>query len=358
MQGLISWLARPLHWLLGRAPATARSGAPAAAVSSPPTPSPKAEASSPAYVAQFDKAGNRIRDTAKWLVTIFAAVGALLIAGTQFSSIGSLEWGTRLQIAIAAGLVAVVATALVIWLLLDVMQLSTVTIGDLERQARRAKKPPLVMYMDRNPAELLGFDNLTQLADEYRNSLTRRRKARLAYYDLLEQGKPETDPQVVAAKSSANVAQDRRLYVQACVSYVVSLLALEQVRLKMGGARRTALFGGTLVAAVGVAAFAWAVNPVKSDSSVPPAELSQTGLADAQLTQARLTRANLQGANLVRATLVGADLAGADLTDANLRGADLRGANLEDVTWKNTICPDGTNSDTHRDGCRRRRAPN
>jgi uncharacterized protein YjbI with pentapeptide repeats len=35
------------------------------------------------------------------------------------------------------------------------------------------------------------------------------------------------------------------------------------------------------------------------------------------------------------------------LTGADLTGADLRGATgLESATWVNTICPDGTNSDT------------
>ena len=55
--------------------------------------------------------------------------------------------------------------------------------------------------------------------------------------------------------------------------------------------------------------------------------------------------ANLAEANLYQAILAGANLAGANLTGADLHDADLDGANLFNVTWSNTICPDGSNSD-------------
>ena len=54
---------------------------------------------------------------------------------------------------------------------------------------------------------------------------------------------------------------------------------------------------------------------------------------------------------LERADLLEADLTGADLTDANLTGANLTDAGLTAVTWSNTICPDGTNSDADGDTC-------
>lgn len=37
---------------------------------------------------QFSEGVDRLRETAKWIVTVFAAVGATLVAGTQLSSIG------------------------------------------------------------------------------------------------------------------------------------------------------------------------------------------------------------------------------------------------------------------------------
>ncbi len=47
----------------------------------------------------------------------------------------------------------------------------------------------------------------------------------------------------------------------------------------------------------------------------------------------------------------GANLTGADLRNMNLAGIDLSGAILSNVTWSNTICPDGSNSDSHAGSC-------
>ncbi len=50
------------------------------------------------------------------------------------------------------------------------------------------------------------------------------------------------------------------------------------------------------------------------------------------------------GCNKSHADLESANLYGADVSDANLTGAALTGANLKHVTWNDTVCPDGTNS--------------
>lgn len=47
----------------------------------------------------------------------------------------------------------------------------------------------------------------------------------------------------------------------------------------------------------------------------------------------------------------GANLTGADLRNMDLAGIDLSGATLSNVTWSNTICPDGSNSDSHAGSC-------
>jgi uncharacterized protein YjbI with pentapeptide repeats len=51
------------------------------------------------------------------------------------------------------------------------------------------------------------------------------------------------------------------------------------------------------------------------------------------------------------ANLTDADLSGANLTNADLDGANITGANLTNVTWSNTTCPDGTNSNNEGDTC-------
>jgi len=83
--------------------------------------------------------------------------------------------------------------------------------------------------------------------------------------------------------------------------------------------------------------------------SLAGCNLSGLNLADAQLPGANLSNANLNKANLNGADLAGANLSGANLncadpTGADLSGADVAGANFNKVTWSDTTCPDGTNS--------------
>ncbi len=73
--------------------------------------------------------------------------------------------------------------------------------------------------------------------------------------------------------------------------------------------------------------------------------------AGASLQGANLQGDDLTGASLADANLTGANLQGANLTDATLAGATVAGANLQKVTWSNTTCPDGSNSNADGGTC-------
>ena len=90
------------------------------------------------------------------------------------------------------------------------------------------------------------------------------------------------------------------------------------------------------------------LDPVTGQVDYANADLSHRNLRGANLSGAILT-----GANLRFADLDGGFLPNANLTGANLRGADLRHADIAGVTWSNTICPDGTNSDGDGGSCQR-----
>jgi phospholipase C len=90
------------------------------------------------------------------------------------------------------------------------------------------------------------------------------------------------------------------------------------------------------------------LDPVTGQVDYANADLSHRNLRDANLSGAILT-----GANLRFADLDGGFLPNANLTGANLRGADLRHADIAGVTWSNTVCPDGTNSDGDGGSCQR-----
>ena len=97
-------------------------------------------------------------------------------------------------------------------------------------------------------------------------------------------------------------------------------------------------------------------NAVLTDANLNASNLndvaaSGANLANANLSGANLNGASLQGANLSRANLSAANLTGANLTGVNLTGAITTGAAFDKVIWSNTVCPDGTNSDSHGQTC-------
>ena len=103
---------------------------------------------------------------------------------------------------------------------------------------------------------------------------------------------------------------------------------------------------------VGTASPALGQTVAKCGSSLAGCNLSGANLSNANLAGSNLSGANLNAANLSRASLTAANLSaanlnGANLSGANLTGANLSGANLNGVTWLNTTCPDGTNSNSH-----------
>ena len=74
-------------------------------------------------------------------------------------------------------------------------------------------------------------------------------------------------------------------------------------------------------------------------------------LESIQGDQASFTSANLTGADLAGAELCNSYLNNANLSHADLRGACLNPADLVGVIWSDTTCPDGSNSNSHHNGC-------
>ena len=88
-----------------------------------------------------------------------------------------------------------------------------------------------------------------------------------------------------------------------------------------------------------------------SRSKITNASFEGAELIKSLFRKVKARGASFEGADLTRADLRGADLRGADMERAVLRGARLKGAKLGEIQWKNTICPDGSNSDSHRNTC-------
>lgn len=93
-----------------------------------------------------------------------------------------------------------------------------------------------------------------------------------------------------------------------------------------------------------------------TNADLAGANLSGTNLASGTAANVNLTGADLDGTDLMNTPLTGADLQGAAITNANFFGGNLSGAVDPNATWSNDICPDGSNSDSHIDGCLTARA--
>lgn len=82
-------------------------------------------------------------------------------------------------------------------------------------------------------------------------------------------------------------------------------------------------------------------------------------LRDAQISRALFIATDLRGADFTGASVTCVDLNGAKLNQVDFTNADLRGTyigrdkpeNWTDIRWRNTICPDGSNSEDHRGTC-------
>ena len=76
---------------------------------------------------------------------------------------------------------------------------------------------------------------------------------------------------------------------------------------------------------------------------------SGINLNGSNLTNTNFTGFNVEGANT--ASLGNATGSNTNFTNANLSGADFSNSNLTTPIWSNTICPDGTNSDSDGNTC-------
>jgi uncharacterized protein YjbI with pentapeptide repeats len=93
------------------------------------------------------------------------------------------------------------------------------------------------------------------------------------------------------------------------------------------------------------------VNADLSSADLQGADLASVTTGETDLQAANLDGGDLQGASidstdLEQATLSDANLSDASVDSSNLQNADLGGANLTGTIWNNTVCPNGTNSDT------------
>ncbi len=256
--------------------------------------------------------------TSKWLIASLGAIGAVLVVGSQLSSLGSLPLGARFATAVLAAGVALVCILLAIWLVTGLLAPERYYISDLATEwtkyeaalrrgpRRAARKYPVSAWFAEHKEYLAGFASPKAIYNKWRSTEAQ-----------LQSHSPTQDERKNLEATSGRLLD--------AIDGIVAMANFRRNRTYFGR-MQLPLVGLMTLAAIGIGIFAWAANP-------------------AEKGPASLRNAELAGADLTGAFLGYADLTGADLTDATLEGANLTGAKLTDVTWDNTVCPDGTNSD-------------
>jgi hypothetical protein len=268
-----------------------------------------------------------IRETAKWAIAAFAAIGAALAAGTQFSSIGSVQDPVRVGTAGAAAVLGLVAVLYAIWRTVDVLLPGAISPKDLVRLENYFGRTGLWKYLRSDPDKSLGDflrDNrdllrgkATTVAD-LKRQLDTTILARDQAYDAAEATGATKEQEALAIAKDSDVR-----YLGAIQQDLLAEASVARLSIAMGRWRRDTTTA-VVVAAVCLLYFAWAANPPKA--TTPTVSMAGSDLSNA----------NLAGANLS-----GVDLRGANLTGANLRGASLKEAKLDGVIWTGATCPDG-----------------
>ena len=192
-------------------------------------------------------AANRIRETAKWLTLSLAALGGVLVAGSQLSDLGALEPGSvRFGITVAGAVLAAAGAAVILWQTTKAMATSVVTLSALA-----SATPPAGTEQVVHDPMLLGFHaDAGALSSAYSTAL-QESEATYATYTAAP-----TD----ANRSATELADIKATHLGDTVQALLEVASYEHVSATWRAAR-TAIVAGALLAGLGVGMFAWGANP-------------------------------------------------------------------------------------------------
>jgi hypothetical protein len=259
--------------------------------------------------AELSASRELVRSAAKWFIAGLGAIGVILVAGSQLSSVGALPADSaRFWVAIAGVVLGLLAILWAMWRVVDVLAPTQWAFEDVveawdlasersptPRWWNRRQRRSVGRFLRDHPLYLAGFESPAAIQKVYEESAS----DRPGLDDLVDLMDDLLD------KASTIDLQNRFTTLRGQIA------------------------AGVLVGAAGIILFAWAANPAQLVQPAPS-----------------LRGADLSGVDLRGVSLRNVDLTGANLSEADLADADLVGAVLDDVTWSNTVCPDGSNSDS------------
>lgn len=112
----------------------------------------------------------RYRQLASWIITIFAAVGALLIAGSQLSSLGSLALDSFWHVMRLIGAVAGVGLAL--WAAFKVIGLALEILRPVELSLNQLVDDSLAKELEKQPGSLpFGATTVAEVSERFNRAM-------------------------------------------------------------------------------------------------------------------------------------------------------------------------------------------
>lgn len=172
------------------------------------------------------------RDLAKYLITIFAGIGGLLLAGTQLTTIGSLSFDRtpgRIAAALIGGGVALAAALWIVARAIQVLKPVKVSFEDVRNGVRDGT---LAVH----PEELTPFLSVEELAV------------------AIEVAEPHSPLQVALRAEGASL-----------VDQAAAQTVADEFEFSFWG-----MLGGAALATLAIAFFVWGVNPPKEETEPAP----------------------------------------------------------------------------------------
>lgn len=234
-----------------------RQDRPASDTADHPVPAPAVPApAAPAANDQVSRASKDLRDTTKWFIGAFAAVGALLLGGLSISKLGSVETTHDLRLAALGAALGITGVIVAIYAASNVLTPKEILLDDLTEGSAVGQ------MVASDPTYLRGYtEALPTLKERYVRELREYRAAQTAY--LLAPDDPVLKAEAERREGIYRPLQD--------VIFALRRHALVQAIQAAYSRATVGMLAGVVISAVGLVLFSYYANRPAPKPSKPTA---------------------------------------------------------------------------------------
>ena len=278
-------------------------------------------ASKPETAARPDQSStavDQIRTTAKWLLTTFGAVAAVLVTGTQLSDIGDTSDG-KFWLALFGAVLGLTGVGIVIWMTGRVLAPHRVGLDEITNDSNVGK------WASNDPGLLKGqADTVEQLIERYRETLT-------AYVEARREAEASPDDTALRQEGKKKLAAYQA--VENPMQFIRSLAIYDRVNSVFQDALQ-AIGAGIVFIGIGLLVFAYATGSASNERD--KSESSASGQSSAIASPAAVTLAPTESGRKVLSDILGKDCAPGSVNALLLATA---GQTLDLATFPSGKCP-------------------